>query len=61
MAANVATEATMTMGMTDPNGRSSESHPGSPEDGQVVTDEDTANVMGTTMKSRNPVALFAVV
>ena len=59
MAANVATAATIEMGMMDTNGRSSESHPSSLEDGQVVTDEGKANVTGTAMKSRNPAHLFA--
>ena len=59
MAANVETEATMVMGTIDTNGRSSESHPSSLEDGQVVTDEGKANVMGTAMNSRNPAHLFA--
>ena len=61
IAANVAIEATMVMGMTVQNGKSSENHPSSLEDGQVVTDEGKANVMGTAMKSRNPVNLFTVV
>ncbi len=61
MAANVATEATMTMRMIYQNGQSSESHPGSLEDGHAATDEGKANIMGTDTKSRNPVALFAVV
>ena len=59
MAANVATAATSERGMMDTNGRSSESHPSSLEDGQVVTDEGKANVMGTAMNSRNPAHLFA--
>ena len=61
MAANVATVAAIVMGMIDRNGRSSESHPSSLEDGQVVTDEGKANVTGTAMNSRNPAHLFAVV
>ena len=60
MAASVAIAATMVMGTTVQNGRSSESHPSSLEDGQVVTDEGKANVMGTAMNKRNPVILFAV-
>ena len=61
MAASVAIAATMAIGTIDLNGRSSESHPSSLEDGQVVTDEGKANVIGTAMNSRNPVILFAVV
>ncbi len=56
MAANVATAATIEMGMMDTNGRSSESHPSSLEDGRVVTDEGKAKVVPTTSHSSRATA-----
>ena len=55
MAANVATAATIEMGMMDTNGRSSESHPSSLEDGRVVTDEGEANGICAQKDDMSPI------